>query len=113
MNPAAWGLDAVMVGDSPAMRRLRRQVEQAAGSELPVLVHGETGSGKELVALELHRRSARPGAFVPVNASASELRARVHCARNSSAAMSRSPRWMYRSNHRFSTFSKTYNRNLD
>lgn len=39
-----------LVGHSPAMQRLRSEVWQAATGDEPVVVHGETGSGKELVA---------------------------------------------------------------
>nr|WP_028312008.1 nitric oxide reductase transcriptional regulator NorR [Derxia gummosa] len=48
-----------LVGTSAAMRRLRDEIATVAGSDLTVLVTGETGVGKELVASELHRRSAR------------------------------------------------------
>ena len=43
------------------MRGLYRLVERLAPSDLPVLITGETGSGKELVALSLHARSKRSG----------------------------------------------------
>ena len=62
------GLDSILIGDSVAMRRLREEVEDASQSEAPVLILGETGTGKELVARALHNlgpRSGRP--FVPVN----------------------------------------------
>ncbi len=60
-----------MIGDSPAMAGLRTRIEKVADSELPVLVHGETGTGKELVARALHDGSARArNAFVPLNCSA-------------------------------------------
>lgn len=60
-----------MIGDSPAMREVRETIEIAAASGLAVLVTGETGVGKELVAHALHRASGRPGSFVAVNACAS------------------------------------------
>jgi two-component system response regulator HydG len=46
-----------LLGDSPAMAKLRERVERFAESDAPVLITGETGSGKELVARALHRRS--------------------------------------------------------
>ena len=63
-------VETEMIGDSAPMRRLREEVALAARSEIPVLVVGETGVGKELVALGLHRQSGRRGAFVPVNVCA-------------------------------------------
>ncbi|URW76406.1 sigma-54 dependent transcriptional regulator [Sphingomonas donggukensis] len=60
-----------LTGDSPAMERLRATVRQLAEADIDVLVEGETGTGKELVALMLHRlgpRRARP--FIAVNCGA-------------------------------------------
>ncbi|KPK05406.1 MAG: Fis family transcriptional regulator [Betaproteobacteria bacterium SG8_39] len=48
-----------LIGDSPAIRKLRDQVAQFAQSPFSVLIEGESGSGKELVAQSLHRLSAR------------------------------------------------------
>jgi len=60
-----------MVGRSRAMQDVYAQIEAAARSEVPVLIVGETGVGKELVARAIHSRSARAaGPFVPVNAGA-------------------------------------------
>ena len=59
-----------MIGDSVVMCRLRAEIALAARSEIPVLVAGETGVGKELVACDLHDQSGRAGAFVPVNVCA-------------------------------------------
>ena len=57
-----------MVGDSPAMRHLRAEVLCYARTSAPVLIRGETGSGKELVARALHLASRRANApFVAVN----------------------------------------------
>ena len=50
---------ADLVGDSPAVSKLRSQIAQFAASPYPVLIEGESGSGKELVAASLHRLSAR------------------------------------------------------
>ncbi|MCK6507464.1 sigma 54-interacting transcriptional regulator [Myxococcota bacterium] len=56
---------------APAMRALARQARQVAGSDLPVLVLGETGTGKELVAQAIHHWSPRAdGPFVKLNCAA-------------------------------------------
>ena len=57
-------------GTSPPMRRLYRLVAQLAPSDLPVLILGETGVGKEAIARTLHLSSGRPGRFVAVNCAA-------------------------------------------
>jgi len=65
-----------LLGDSPAMQTLRAQVRQFADTPFPVLIEGESGSGKELVAQCLHSEGARAGApFLTINcaAIASEL----------------------------------------
>jgi DNA-binding NtrC family response regulator len=59
-----------MIGDSPAMRRLIAQLEQAAPSNASVLLSGESGTGKELAARAVHRLSGRAGPFVAVNCGA-------------------------------------------
>jgi two-component system, NtrC family, response regulator HydG len=60
-----------LVGDSPAMMNLRTRIGRAALQQFPVLIQGESGAGKELVALALHRRSPRStGPFVVVNCAA-------------------------------------------
>jgi len=62
---------AEMVGSSPALRRVLRKTEQVASTDSTVLVYGETGTGKELIARAIHKRSvrrARP--LVKVNSSA-------------------------------------------
>ncbi len=61
----------VMVGESYAMRQLREQVEMAAPTNGRVLVYGENGTGKELVARTVHQLSRRRiGPFVEVNCAA-------------------------------------------
>jgi two-component system, NtrC family, C4-dicarboxylate transport response regulator DctD len=63
--------EGTLRGTSPAMQRLRAAIRQLAEADLDVLVEGETGTGKELVALMLHRsgrRRARP--FIAVNCGA-------------------------------------------
>jgi two-component system nitrogen regulation response regulator GlnG len=59
-----------MVGESAGMRHVRRHVERVADLDVPVLIRGETGTGKELVARALHERSRRAGPFVSVNLGA-------------------------------------------
>jgi two-component system, NtrC family, response regulator HydG len=60
-----------MIGGSPAFRRMLTLVEQVADSSATVLIAGESGSGKELVARTIHERSARRnGPFVAVNCAA-------------------------------------------
>jgi DNA-binding NtrC family response regulator len=60
-----------MIGAGPAMRRLKELVRRAAPSEGRVLVTGENGSGKELVARALHLESRRAaGPFVKLNCAA-------------------------------------------
>ncbi len=53
------GIDAVMVGRSAVMQTLRRTVLSLAATTADVLIYGETGTGKELVARALHRASQR------------------------------------------------------
>jgi len=59
------------LGAAPAMRALETQLLKAARAELPVLLSGETGSGKEVAARFLHEASARAAApFVAINCAA-------------------------------------------
>ncbi len=64
-------LTQVLIGNSPAIRAVRRQIEQVADSEANVLILGESGTGKEVVASSLHYLSKRQDKnFVPVNCGA-------------------------------------------
>lgn len=72
-RPAAFASDDDddLVGPSEAMREVHKRIGLAAASTAPVLVQGETGSGKEMVARALHRYSARAGGpFVAINCAA-------------------------------------------
>ena len=61
----------VMVGESPSLQRLRAEIAQAAPSNGRVLIFGENGTGKELVARNIHQQSRRAaGPFVEVNCAA-------------------------------------------
>ncbi len=59
-----------IVGHSPAMLAVLDLVERVAAVPRPVLVRGERGTGKELVARAIHQASERPGPFVAVNCAA-------------------------------------------
>ena len=60
-----------LIGGGPAMRSLAAVIDQVAASSAPVLIVGETGSGKELVARAVHARGPRRrGRFVAVNTAA-------------------------------------------
>lgn len=59
-----------LVGRAPAMARLRSSIALVAATDASVLVLGETGTGKELVARAIHQRSGRRGALVAVNCAA-------------------------------------------
>ncbi|MCA9488352.1 MAG: sigma-54-dependent Fis family transcriptional regulator [Myxococcales bacterium] len=59
-----------IIGDSPSMVRLRSLVDRIAGTSAPVLITGESGVGKEVVAETIHERSRRKGEFVRINCAA-------------------------------------------
>ena len=64
------GLDRILIGQTPQMQTLRQAIAQIAESAAPVLIHGETGTGKDLVARALHDISGRcDGPFLAVNAA--------------------------------------------
>jgi two-component system C4-dicarboxylate transport response regulator DctD len=63
--------DSPLIGDSADMVRIRDMILQLARADIDVLVEGETGTGKELVSLLLHRKGPRRGRpFVAVNCGA-------------------------------------------
>lgn len=60
-----------LVGNSPAVQRIRQLMSQVADTEVTVLITGESGTGKEVVARNLHANSRRAGKpFVPINCGA-------------------------------------------
>ncbi len=59
-----------IVGRSPASRQVLKQIERVARVPRPVLIQGERGTGKELVARAIHAASARSGVFIPINCAA-------------------------------------------
>ena len=65
------GIDRKIIGQCPAMKQLKAQILRLAVMEVPVLIHGDTGSGKELVARSLHEYSSRSDQpFVALNCAA-------------------------------------------
>ncbi|MBV8471510.1 MAG: sigma-54-dependent Fis family transcriptional regulator [Burkholderiaceae bacterium] len=64
----ANGIEAALLGQSPAMQQVRRQILNLAGTSADVMILGETGTGKELVARCLHDQSKRRDRnFVAIN----------------------------------------------
>ncbi|MFO0758568.1 MAG: sigma 54-interacting transcriptional regulator [Byssovorax sp.] len=60
-----------IIGACPSMLEVFRKLQKVAGTDISVLITGETGTGKELIAKELHRRSPREGGpFVTINCGA-------------------------------------------
>ena len=61
----------IIVGGSPAMRKVADLIDRVGDSDASVLIHGETGTGKELVARAVHNKSMRrEGPFVAINCAA-------------------------------------------
>ncbi|MDG6777628.1 sigma-54 dependent transcriptional regulator [Thiomicrorhabdus sp. zzn3] len=60
-----------LVGNGPAMQKVKKLIQQVAQTDATVLILGESGTGKEVVAQTLHNASSRAGrAFVPINCGA-------------------------------------------
>ena len=59
-----------ILGQSAAIRQAISRAARLAGSNLPILLVGATGTGKELFAQEIHRWSGRPGKLVDINCAA-------------------------------------------
>ncbi len=65
------GDSSPMIGESPVMEILKSDIDRLAGIPRPVLILGESGSGKDLVARELHRLSGRiENRYLPINCAA-------------------------------------------
>ena len=64
-------IESPIIGQSPAIDLLKKTISKLARSQAPVFIHGASGTGKELVAKQIHEQSPRSsGAFVPVNCGA-------------------------------------------
>jgi two-component system C4-dicarboxylate transport response regulator DctD len=59
-----------VIGQTPAMQEVRRLVAALAPTDVDILINGETGSGKEVVARAIHSASGRRGPFVAINCAA-------------------------------------------
>jgi two-component system response regulator AtoC len=63
--------EAVVFGRSEAMQAVRERLDKVAGANVPVLIHGESGTGKDIIARMIHARSPwRTGPYVKVNCPA-------------------------------------------
>jgi len=70
-EPVGLGDTTQMIGNTPVIRDLRRQIAKMARSQAPIYISGESGSGKEVVARLIHANGPRAhGPFVPVNCGA-------------------------------------------
>lgn len=71
LKQGTTAIEEELLGESAAMDRVRAVIAQAAASDARILITGENGTGKELVARAVHRRSTRAGRpFVEVNCAA-------------------------------------------
>ena len=71
LREAAGARSSEMVGESTAMRKVYDLIERVADGDTSLLIHGETGTGKELIARSVHARSKRKnGPFVALNCAA-------------------------------------------
>ena len=79
------GLDRILVGQSTEMHRLRDTIEMVASSSVTILVQGETGTGKDLVARSIHDLSVRcDRPYIAVNTAQISPEHLPHLARNAS-----------------------------
>ena len=68
--PGHLPIPSSMIVDDAKVRKIAQRVEMAAARRMPILVLGETGTGKEQMARHAHVASGRKGTFVPVNCAA-------------------------------------------
>lgn len=68
VNAAGKAIDSLVVGSSPAMTAIRSNIQRVGDTGLPVLIQGETGTGKGVVAKSLHNFSSRHGnPYIEIN----------------------------------------------
>ena len=70
---AAWALNPdlpLLIGQSPEIERLRKMIASLGPLPIDILINGQTGTGKEVVARQLHAASGRKGPFVAINCGA-------------------------------------------
>jgi two-component system nitrogen regulation response regulator GlnG len=60
------GCDELITGRTPVMQEIYRRIALVADHDVPVLITGESGTGKDLVARAIHQHSGRRGSFVPI-----------------------------------------------
>src|ERR1022692_624895 len=71
IDPADLPDDEIIFGATPAMQDVRNTIARVCETDLPVLIRGETGSGKEIIARYVHTRSRlRDAPFVKLNCAA-------------------------------------------
>ena len=70
-EPVGYGNTAQLLGNTPIIKELRKQIQKMARSQAPIYISGESGSGKEVVARLIHANGPRAsGPFIPVNCGA-------------------------------------------
>lgn len=70
-EPIGYQGTVQLIGNTPAIKELRKQIAKVARSQAPIYISGESGSGKEVVARLIHANGPRAsGPFVPVNCGA-------------------------------------------
>lgn len=70
-EPVGYSNTAQLLGNTPIIKELRKQIQKMARSQAPIYISGESGSGKEVVARLIHANGPRAsGPFIPVNCGA-------------------------------------------